>query len=179
MLNLNIAQPYVILTTFSCIQLCTITDHKIFVTWIMFAIFQKRILAFIFARILTSEFAMMSQLFSFCTWCMQKLPATTWCMQKLPATSYKNDKKNCFCLPQVCLVFEKGKENIKQVNYIFFQTSYAVKLIETIFYKHCKEDFLLLFQTDDFLALQGVVLVPRRLVLLEESSRCPLRHRAE
>ena len=46
--------------------------------------------------------------------------------------------------------------------------------IETNFFEHNKEHFLFLFQKDDFSAIQAVVLVSQRQLLLAEGFPCPL-----
>ena len=53
---------------------------------------------------------------------------------------------------------------------IFYQNTNTKLPIETNFYKHKREYFEFLFQMDNFSATQGVLLVPRRPVLLEEIS---------
>ena len=73
-----------------------------------------------------------------------------------------------FNLIHAWLVFEKGYDKIKLVNYNLYQNTNTVIPILTSFYKHNQEHFLFLFQMDDFSAMQGVVLVSQRLVLLEE-----------
>ena len=69
---------------------------------------------------------------------------------------------------------------MKHVKYNLYQNTNTVVPIETNFFEHNQEHFLFFFRKDDFSAMQRVVLVSQRLVLLlEESSPClPLR-RAE
>ena len=67
---------------------------------------------------------------------------------------------------------------MKNVNYSLYRNTKTVISIEKYFYKHNQEHFLFLFQKNNFSAIQRVVLVSQRLVLLllEESSLClPLR----
>ena len=61
-----------------------------------------------------------------------------------------------------------------------YQNTNTVMPIETNFCQGNEEQFLFLFQMDNFSAMQGVVLVSQRLVLLEEeSSPCLPLCRAE
>ena len=60
-------------------------------------------------------------------------------------------------------------EHVK--NNLFWNTNTVIPT-ETNFFERNQEHFLLLFQMDNFSAMQGVVLLSQRLVLLEESSPC-------
>ena len=77
-----------------------------------------------------------------------------------------------------CLTgFWKKIDKMKHFNYIFYQITYTVKLIEATFGKHIQQPSAFLFQMLDFAIRQEVALASQRLVLLEQRSPYTLLHR--
>ena len=62
---------------------------------------------------------------------------------------------------------------MKYVNFILYQSTQTVTLIETLLITHNQEHSTFLFQMDNFSAMQRIVSVSQRLVLGEENSPCP------
>ena len=81
-------------------------------------------------------------------------------MQKLTVTSeIKQTDTRTTLISHMSTSFLKGYDKMKQFNYILYQNTYTVKLIETNFYKYNQEHFLFLFQRDDFSVIWEAELV--------------------
>ena len=101
----NLASPLVFSTTVSSKQPCTFTDYNVFANLITAIAAVCTIhLEHLLARSLTFESAMISQQFL----CMVLISAKTCSNSEL-----SGNKTGTFCLPQVCVVFEKLHDHIE------------------------------------------------------------------